>query len=298
MIKALLIFFISALSISASTYYPDNVNEIVRERVFEPIKQCLPESEMIKLKGLKSEAIEEIKDRGFYACEDCETIEYRYCYDYIINYLRTDSIFNIISSKDFSTSRYDFRRDLAELFSYEFYRYLTNQSFDVKKWIDSLDKKRLLYESEDIDSLANDSISGVYIPYDLNDAIGRIHIFFCSDTQHLEFIQKTEESAVGCEHLGASLVMRAYWGLHGGSRLWNYFSKLGIKNGDRISSILMHLYYRKIHNLPMNLQELIDEAIKYEIEEQKFLQNQELEDKIKAYKSIEKAKEAIKENQK
>ena len=48
----------------------------------------------------------------------------------------------------------------------------------------------------------------------------------------------------------------------------------------------------------MNLQELIDEAIKYEIEEQKFLQNQELEDKIKAYKSIEKAKEAIKENQK
>lgn len=293
-----LIVLLVLMVISANASYPDNVNEIVRERVFEPIKQCLPESEIIKLIELNNEEIEEIKNWGFFACEDCETIEYKFCYDYIMNYLKTDSIYNIISSKDFSTSRYDFRRDLAELFSYEFYRYLTNQSFDVKKWIDSLDKKRLLYESEDIDSLANDSISGVYIPYDLDDAIGRIHIFFCSDTQHLEFIQKTEESAVGCEHLGASLVMRAYWGLHGGSRLWNYFSKLGIKNGDRISSILMHLYYRKIHNLPMNLQELIDEAIKYEIEEQQIIKNRKLEDKIKAYKSIEKAKEAIKKNQK
>lgn len=88
-----------------------------------------------------------------------------------------------------------------------------------------------------------DSISGVYIPVDINDCLRQLNIIL-KPIDVNEFKNLPKEEAIASSHFGLGLWMRNNWGLWGGSRLSIYFNNLGIKHPDDMSGIILTSYHR------------------------------------------------------
>jgi hypothetical protein len=101
-----------------------------------------------------------------------------------------------------------------------------------------------------------DSIDHVYIPKDLPDCFRELNIIFSKPKELNEFKTMSEDD-IGVYHMGLGRWMRNYWGLWNGSRLSNYFNKLGVKHADNMSGIILRSYHRHLNGKKILLDELL-----------------------------------------
>lgn len=147
-----------------------------------------------------------------------------------------------------------------------YYNHLNGITFDFAREIDSLRGIKLQRDSISNAWKVADSIKGFYIPKDLNDALNQFDKILTKEDIKRFTEYANENEASGNEHLRIGLSIRNCWKL-GGSRLHGYFAALGVQNHDRISSIILKAWYRKLHNQSTNIDDLLIEARKYEAED-------------------------------
>ena len=99
-------------------------------------------------------------------------------------------------------------------------------------------------------------IDGVYIPEDLEDTFNQLDQLL--STEDIDTLKsKQSENDLVDYHFGLGLWMRNKWGLWQGSRLSKYFNDVGVFHPDDISGIILHSYWRRLNELPINLEEQI-----------------------------------------
>lgn len=104
-----------------------------------------------------------------------------------------------------------------------------------------------------------DSLSGTYIPTDVEDAHNELDRML-SDTIKLQ-LKNGEPS-----HFGLGMWMRNNWGLWAGGRLKCYFDERELYHPDHISSLIISTYEMKLNNKPTNIDSLIQVYSEFEKE--------------------------------
>jgi len=293
-IAIVIIFVLGIPSILANDYispyegkeYSFNIKEKIIEKIYKPLFDCFPDSLIDYIRNIPRECVDSSKGSYLYDCKSrysllWKTLHYNSpCFEFSSKYLNADTIGEFMYNNNYA--------NIGILVRKYFYYYLNNFDFDIRPELDSGLKKEFEYREQQLADCQKDSLEGVYIPYDLNDALSRMNIFW-SDSALIQFKLWDEDDAVGYEHLGTATNIRLNWYLWGGSRLWKYFADRGIANGDRISSVLVKLYHRKINNKDLNVDVLIEAYKKSEIIEVEQDKKRTQEDYylIEAYKQIE-----------
>jgi len=96
------------------------------------------------------------------------------------------------------------------------------------------------------------SKTGYYIPRDLDDALVELDRIM-GTKGHGEVMTTTEDGMIKYHH-GLGTWLRNNWGLWGGLSLAQYFNQLGIHHPDDMSGIILHSYWRKLHDRPIDLE--------------------------------------------
>lgn len=99
----------------------------------------------------------------------------------------------------------------------------------------------------------SDSINGVYIPKNLEESFEQIDTFW-NDSTKQEVAKWTEDEFIGKAHHGFGTWIRNNWGLWGGSRLSEYFHKMGVHHPDDMSGIILTSYHRKLTGKQLEVQ--------------------------------------------
>jgi hypothetical protein len=109
-----------------------------------------------------------------------------------------------------------------------------------------------------------DSLSGFYIPKNLDDAINSLNKIY-SDSVKLKITKLTEEDYVsGNYRFGIGLWMRNNWQLWGGSRLSKFFRDNKINHPESMSVVILESYYRYLKNVDIKFDEQIKEYVEWE----------------------------------
>lgn len=95
-------------------------------------------------------------------------------------------------------------------------------------------------------------------PKDLEDAIAQLDKKY-SDTTKKEIFDMTESEYITKSQFSTALWIRYNWGLSQGTKLSKYFNELGIYHPNDMTAIVVHCYYRHLHNQDFEL----DKQIKY-----------------------------------
>ncbi len=112
-------------------------------------------------------------------------------------------------------------------------------------------------QKENAKVLVADSLSGIYIPQDLEDCFKQIDSFW-SDSTKVKVKQKAEDEFTANAHFALGMWMRNNWGLWKGSRLSKYFNDKGIYHPDDMSGIILVSYHRYLNGKEISLQQQID----------------------------------------
>ena len=99
-----------------------------------------------------------------------------------------------------------------------------------------------------------DSIDHVYIPSDLQDCFKQLDKLLSSAEK--KSFSSARENSLSSYHMGLGLWMRNNWGLWKGSRLSNYFNKLGVLHPDDMSGIIIRYYHRYLNGHEFKIDEL------------------------------------------
>jgi len=127
-----------------------------------------------------------------------------------------------------------------------------NEAAIYEPWL-GLEKKNT---EEDKVRFTTDSLSGIYIPVDLEDCFKQIDGFW-NDSTKVKVKQMTEDEFSARVHLGFGMWIRNNWQLWGGSRLSRYFNVKGIHHPDDMSGIILDSYHRHLNNQEIKLDEQI-----------------------------------------
>ncbi|GGG47429.1 DUF6794 domain-containing protein [Bizionia arctica] len=127
-------------------------------------------------------------------------------------------------------------------------------------------KERERYVEE---QMVMDSINGIYIPFDLNDALNELDTAL--STEEKEGIKKISiNDFIGKSHLTIGRWMRNNWGLYGHtSRLNKYFENFGITDSEDMTGIILKSFYRRTNNLPIEFENQIQAIINSECPQKK-----------------------------
>jgi Fe2+ or Zn2+ uptake regulation protein len=159
------------------------------------------------------------------------------------------------------------------------YEFLSNSNFDtslipkgIEKWyfkdvptfrnkteeiaIKEREQDRASEKIKLNDRPASDSIDGIYIPIDLEDCFHQLDRIL-SMTDKEEFRKMSERDAVSHYHFSLGLWIRNNWGLWGNSRLKIYFKKIGVKNPDAMSGMILTSYHRFLNKKEIQIDEQI-----------------------------------------
>jgi len=101
------------------------------------------------------------------------------------------------------------------------------------------------------------SPTGIYIPTDLEDCFKELKKMLPAETV-AEMKSGPEKDMIKYHH-GLGTWLRNNWGLWGGSRLREYFNKLGLRHPDDMSSVVLNSFWRHLNNKPLK----VDEQVKY-----------------------------------
>ena len=106
-------------------------------------------------------------------------------------------------------------------------------------------------------TLSEISEDKVFIPEDLESAFKELSSML-SPILIDEMKNNSEEDMIQY-HRGLGMWLRNNWGLWGSSKLSNYFKNIGINHPDDMSGIILDSYWRKLNDVPINL----DQQVKY-----------------------------------
>jgi hypothetical protein len=101
------------------------------------------------------------------------------------------------------------------------------------------------------------SPTGVYIPTDLEDCFLELKKMLPEKT--VTEMKSGPEKDMIKYHFGLGTWMRNNWGLWAGSRLREYFKKLGLAHPDDMSSVVLNSFWRHLNGKPLK----VDEQVKY-----------------------------------
>jgi len=101
------------------------------------------------------------------------------------------------------------------------------------------------------------SPTGVYVPTDLDDCFSEMKKMLPAET--VEKMKAGPEKDMIKYHFGLGTWMRNNWGLWGGSRLRDYFNKLGLHHPDDMSSVVLYSFWRHLNGKPLK----VDEQVRY-----------------------------------
>lgn len=135
---------------------------------------------------------------------------------------------------------------------------------------------------------------GVYIPKDLHDAF--IELERMTDPRFLAEFQSGTDAELDKYHHGMGMWIRNNWALWKGSRLTDYFVRLGIHHPDDMSGIILTSFHRHLNGKPIKL----DEQVRYyqafwNSPEVKKMMKDEEESRLKAIRDEEKRAKATPE---
>lgn len=99
------------------------------------------------------------------------------------------------------------------------------------------------------------SPTGVYIPQDLENCFKELSKML--PAKEVEKIKSGPEKDMINYHFGLGTWMRNNWGLWSGSRLREYFNKLGLAHPDDMSSVILKSFWRHLHNKPLKVEEQV-----------------------------------------
>jgi hypothetical protein len=102
-----------------------------------------------------------------------------------------------------------------------------------------------------------ESPTGVYIPTDLEDCFKELKKMLPADL--VEKMKSGPEKDMIKYHHGLGTWLRNNWGLWAGSRLRDYFKKLGLAHPDDMSSVVLYSFWRHLNGKPLK----VDEQVKY-----------------------------------
>ena len=93
-------------------------------------------------------------------------------------------------------------------------------------------------------------------PKDLNEAIIKLDNVY-SDKTKKEIFDMTESEYLAKSHFSTALWIRYNWGLWHETKLSGYFNDLGIYHPSDMAAIIVHCYYRHLHQKDYELDKLI-----------------------------------------
>jgi hypothetical protein len=111
------------------------------------------------------------------------------------------------------------------------------------------DNKRIAEYNERV---RQDTLSGVYIPRNLEECILQLDSFW-SDSIRAIIKGTSEYEFTVRSHLAIGMWIRNNWGLWRGSRLSVYFNNLGIFHPDDMSDIILTSYHRRLSGRHINV---------------------------------------------
>jgi hypothetical protein len=157
----------------------------------------------------------------------------------LVRYLNT---YVNVNQRVYGFEGWQVRRHLVLL---SYLRHLQNRPFDVAAEARILnargDSLAQVRERVHRQNLVADSIDRVYIPRDLRDSFVQLDRML-SETDKQELKHPDAESGLARFHFGLGLWMRNNWQLWGGSRLQQYFVRLGITHPDNMSGTILGAY--------------------------------------------------------
>jgi hypothetical protein len=100
------------------------------------------------------------------------------------------------------------------------------------------------------------STNSVYIPSDLEDAFVELRRLMPSAM--IDEMNGLSEGEVGAHyHRSFGMWIRNNWGLWAGSRLAQWFNRIGIYHPDDMSAIVIDSFWRHLHGRPIGLEEQV-----------------------------------------
>jgi len=179
------------------------------------------------------------------------------CFELFDDIIETDSVCReYFGDLLVSNHRYwDWTGYIIEKMINIYHKHLNEVPYDFDKEIDSIRVLKHESDSARVAWLVADTINGIYIPKDIDDAIMFLNSWLHPDDIETVKNYKTEDDATGHEHFGISYYLRNMWKL-GATRL---LRESGLFSADNISTLIMRAYYRCLNNQPINLDELIEE---------------------------------------
>lgn len=133
---------------------------------------------------------------------------------------------------------------------------INGENLNHSQIIEPFQKTERKWNQEDEARFTTDSLRGIYIPKDLEDAFNQIDSFW-SDSLKTEIKSWNENEFASRAHMGFGMWMRNNWQLWGGSRLSKYFNDMDIYHPDDMSSIILVCYHRRLTGKEINLEEKI-----------------------------------------
>lgn len=137
-------------------------------------------------------------------------------------------------------------------------------SIDLRAQWGSIDSS-YIHESE---------INSIYIPKDIEDCFNELSKPDYSEIKSILLTISSEDSIDN--HFIETADFWHNWYFHEASRLTKYFNNLGILYASHMQDIILHTYYRRLHNIPIRFS---DEIAKYKDIE--FREEQEYQKKFK-----------------
>lgn len=147
-----------------------------------------------------------------------------------------------------------YSQDIKEMIRYGYHNYLNGKPTKIDSLIKDYKNQLNILDSTLTYNSNADSIDGIYIPVDYDDAIKNMGFFY--ESKYRDTLKEmTMYDVIGKEHLGRGMWLRNEWSLWGRSRLALYLNSKEIKEPDKMSSVLILGYYLYLNDKPHSLED-------------------------------------------
>lgn len=166
----------------------------------------------------------------------------------------SDSLYRDEISKLLCALRFN-KKEIPDGIEKWYFHYITgfrkkSASVAKKERKQEIKQRKLEYKKR----IHQDSIDHVYIPSDLQDCFKQLDKLLSSAEK--KSFSSARENSLSSYHMGLGLWMRNNWGLWKGSRLSNYFNRLGVLHPDDMSGIIIRYYHRYLNGHEFKIDEL------------------------------------------
>jgi hypothetical protein len=238
--RFLLILICCLFSMTTSIFcqklpFPSNIEEAVKL-----LSSDMPDSLKLKIKTTDNDKLLE------------HVTPYGGNYDPIFTWSLQDSI--LINY--FAASGISFYGHIEHIILIALKNHLNGKAIIPEQVIFPFKAIELKWEEEDKNRFTLDTLRGEYIPQDLQDCFKQIDRFWNDSIKNI-VRNRTEEKFIASAHLGFGMWMRNNWQLWHGSRLTQYFNKIGIYHAENMSGMILSSYYRYLNGKALKLENQI-----------------------------------------